>query len=79
MHGPHGTDIEKKTGKQWNRIVEPRDAELDGIARVAGDLRGNGVKVYLNVNTHYEGCAPLTIQRIRECDRRSSSTPKWPV
>ncbi len=66
LHGPHRTDIEEKTGKQWNRIVEPRDAELDGIARVASDLRDNGVEVYLNVNNHYEGCAPLTIQRIRE-------------
>jgi hypothetical protein len=46
--------------------VEPRDAELDGIGRVAGDLRDNDVEVYLNVNNHYEGCAPLTIQRIRE-------------
>jgi uncharacterized protein YecE (DUF72 family) len=66
LHGPHRTNIEEKTGKQWNRIVEPRDAELDGIGRVAGDLRDNDVEVYLNVNNHYEGCAPLTIQRIRE-------------
>jgi uncharacterized protein YecE (DUF72 family) len=66
LHGPHRTDIEEKTGKQWNRIVEPKDSELDGIARVAGDLRNNGVEVYLNVNNHYEGCAPLTIQRIVE-------------
>jgi uncharacterized protein YecE (DUF72 family) len=29
------------------------------------DLLGRGVTVYLNVNNHYEGSAPLTIERIR--------------
>jgi len=66
LHGPHRTDIEEKTGKQWSKIVEPKDAELDSIARISRDLRDHGVEVYLNVNNHYEGCAPLTIQRIRE-------------
>jgi hypothetical protein len=28
-------------------------------------LVGTGVDVYLNVNNHFEGCAPLTIDRIR--------------
>ena len=30
------------------------------------DMRGRSMTVYLNVNNHYEGSAPLTIERIRE-------------
>jgi hypothetical protein len=29
------------------------------------DLLGRGVDVYVNVNNHYEGSAPLTIERIQ--------------
>jgi hypothetical protein len=28
------------------------------------DLAGQGVDIYLNVNNHYEGSAPLTIERV---------------
>jgi uncharacterized protein YecE (DUF72 family) len=28
-------------------------------------LLGGGKRVYLNVNNHYEGSAPLTIEKIR--------------
>jgi len=30
------------------------------------DLLNNGVDVFLNVNNHYEGSAPLTIRRFAE-------------
>ena len=29
------------------------------------DLRSRGIHTYLNVNNHYEGSAPLTIEKIR--------------
>ncbi len=66
LHGPDRSGIEKKTGKKWNRIVEPRDEELDEIVKMTDDLLSRGVDVYLNVNNHYEGSAPLTIEKIRE-------------
>jgi len=28
-------------------------------------MRSRGIEVYLNVNNHYEGSAPLTIEKIR--------------
>jgi len=65
LHGPDRQGIEKKTGKQWNQIVEPKDEELAAIAEMIDDLLDRGVDVYLNVNNHYEGSAPLTIERIR--------------
>jgi uncharacterized protein YecE (DUF72 family) len=65
LHGPSRSDIEAKTGKKWNRIVEPRDMELDSLKQMLEDLRTRKVTTYLNVNNHYEGSAPLTIERIR--------------
>ncbi len=45
--------------------MAPQDQELAAIADMVGDLLTAGVDVYLSVNNHYEGSAPLTIQRIR--------------
>jgi uncharacterized protein YecE (DUF72 family) len=65
LHGPDRKGIEKQTGKRWNQIVAPRDEELAAISEMMEDLLERGVNVYLNVNNHYEGSAPLTIARIR--------------
>ncbi len=48
------------------RIVEARDGEIHALGRMLCDLRERQRKVWTFVNNHYEGCAPLTIQRIRE-------------
>jgi uncharacterized protein YecE (DUF72 family) len=65
LHGPDREGIEAKTGKRWDRIVEPRDEELESVAAMVEDLLDQGVDVYLNVNNHYEGSAPWTIDRLR--------------
>ncbi|NLE46737.1 MAG: DUF72 domain-containing protein [Chloroflexi bacterium] len=57
--------MEKATNKLWNKIVAPKDSELQEIARLVRDLNSLGINVYLNINNHYEGSAPLTIERIR--------------
>jgi uncharacterized protein YecE (DUF72 family) len=62
--GPDRKAIEKQTGKRWNQIVAPKDEELPAILEVVEDLLERGVNVYLNINNHYEGSAPLTIERI---------------
>jgi uncharacterized protein YecE (DUF72 family) len=46
--------------------VNPRDADLAAIASIAGELVGRGMELYMNVNNHYEGSAPLTIRRFLE-------------
>jgi uncharacterized protein YecE (DUF72 family) len=56
-------EIENKTNKKWNSIVEPRD-ELKRIAEMAKHLIDRGVNTIINVNNHYEGSAPLTIERL---------------
>ena len=63
--GPDRKGIERQTDKRWNRIVAPKDQELSAIVEMTEDLLARGVSVYLNVNNHYEGSAPLTIERIR--------------
>jgi uncharacterized protein YecE (DUF72 family) len=62
----HGTDrerMEKETGETWNRIVNPRERELADIAGIVSELSGSRKEIYVNVNNHFEGSAPLTIER----------------
>jgi uncharacterized protein YecE (DUF72 family) len=54
------------TGKRWDRIVIPKDEEIGDILDTIGRLLSRGVDIFLNVNNHYEGSAPLTIRKIRE-------------
>jgi len=70
LHGPDRARIEEDTGGTWNRIVKPKD---DGLRVTVEIIRQNvaaGVDTYVNVNNHYEGCAPLTIQRLLEILRQ---------
>jgi uncharacterized protein YecE (DUF72 family) len=62
----HGTDregIEQETGKAWDRVVRPKEKELAEIAGLVSDLLTSTKGLYINVNNHYEGSAPLTIDR----------------
>lgn len=63
--GPDRKGIEKETGKRWDRVVAPKDEELAAIVAMTEDMVRRGMTVYLNVNNHYEGSAPRTIERIR--------------
>ncbi|MCX6169135.1 MAG: DUF72 domain-containing protein [Ignavibacteriales bacterium] len=63
----HGTDrhgIENRSGGEWNKILDPKDKELEQVVLMVQELLERNVDVYLNVNNHYEGSAPLTIQKI---------------
>ncbi|MCP4689046.1 MAG: DUF72 domain-containing protein [Desulfobacterales bacterium] len=66
LHGPDRKKIEKAAGNRWDRIIAPRDEELAAVAAMVEDLLSHDVNVYVNVNNHYEGSAPLTIDRLRE-------------
>jgi uncharacterized protein YecE (DUF72 family) len=64
LHGTDRSGIEKKTGSVWNQIVEPKDDELSKIAEILNFLKSKKVDLYVNVNNHFEGSAPLTIKKI---------------
>lgn len=73
LHGPDRKGIEKITGGDWNKIVASKDDELRGIVEMLVDLLSREVDIYLNVNNHYEGSAPLTINKIKEMLRGKNS------
>lgn len=66
LHGPDRSGIEEQTGGAWNEIIEPRDESLQAAADIIRQNLADDVDTYVNVNNHYEGSAPLTIQRLLE-------------
>lgn len=65
LHGPNRKEIEMKTRAVWNSLAEPKEDELKATVSMIEKLLNNNISVYLNVNNHYEGSAPLTIERIQ--------------
>ena len=66
LHGPDRSDIEKKSGGNWNKILEPKDGELQDIASIIRELLDRKMEIYVNMNNHYEGSAPLSIRRLQK-------------
>lgn len=66
LHGPDRSGIENESGGDWSRVLRPKDDELETIVKMIQHLRQNRVNVFLNINNHYEGSAPITIKKIRE-------------
>jgi len=64
LHGPDRSGIEAKTKGSWHQIVEPREERLVSTAKIVRTCMDNNRTAYINVNNHYEGSAPLTIQRL---------------
>jgi len=56
--------IEKKSRGVWNQLREPKDKELDRLEIMIRDLLSKDVRLMVNVNNHYEGSAPLTVERL---------------
>ncbi len=66
LHGPDREGIEERTNKKWNKIIEPKDEELDQLRELINYFRSKEIDLFVNVNNHYEGSAPLTIKKIKE-------------
>jgi uncharacterized protein YecE (DUF72 family) len=64
LHGPHRESIENKTNKIWDKVVESKDEGLGSAVSILKNNAERKVTTYVNVNNHYEGCAPLTIERL---------------
>lgn len=73
LHGPQRQDMEKLTGKVWDRIVAGKDTEINALLNMLKGLKQRRVNVFVNVNNHYEGSAPLTIRKIE--DKMQIKTP----
>lgn len=70
LHGPDRAGIERVTKKKWGRIVQPQDRGVRAAADIVRRNTTEFVTTYVNVNNHYEGSAPLTIERFLEALRR---------
>ena len=64
LHGGDRKDMEERTGEIWDRIIEPKDADLTELVKMVSDLRQHRHESFINVNNHYEGSAPQTIKKI---------------
>jgi len=64
--GPDRGAIEEKAGGNWNKVIEPKDDEISKIVEIINDMLSKETDVYLNVNNHFEGSAPLTIQKFQK-------------
>ena len=65
LHGPDRKGIEKIANDNWNQIYINRDKELSLIVEMIKEFQSNEVDLFVNVNNHFEGSAPLTIERIK--------------
>lgn len=65
LHGPDRQGIEKIANESWNRIYINRDKEIDSLVEMIKELQNNEVDLFVNVNNHFEGSAPLTIEKIK--------------
>jgi len=66
LHGPDRKGIEKIANENWNKIYINRDKELNSIVEMIAELQNEEVDLFVNVNNHFEGSAPLTINKIIE-------------
>ncbi len=62
--GDDRNGIENITNGKWNSIVVNRDNEILRINEIIKSLKIKQVPIFLNINNHYEGCAPKTIEKI---------------
>jgi len=42
-----------------------KDKELDDVIWMINELQNNEVDLFVNVNNHFEGSAPLTIKKLK--------------
>jgi uncharacterized protein YecE (DUF72 family) len=64
LHGEDREGMEEKTGEDWSKIIRNKDEEIEKIAGTIKYLYENGKKIFININNHYEGSAPLTIEKM---------------
>lgn len=64
LHGADRAKIEQTTGKVWDRIIDPQPGGIAAALRIIEQNRNRDITTFLNVNNHFEGSAPLTIENI---------------
>lgn len=65
LHGEDREVMEERTGEDWSQIIRAKDDEIQAIMKSVRSLDGQIKQIYLNINNHYEGSAPRTIEKIK--------------
>jgi uncharacterized protein YecE (DUF72 family) len=63
LHGGDRAEIEKETGQVWNRLIAPKAEAIRSAVRITRKNTRSKIITYVNINNHFEGSAPLTIER----------------
>lgn len=63
LHGGDRLEMEVETGQIWNRLIAPKPEGLKAAARIVKSNLEKRILTFVNVNNHFEGSAPLTIER----------------
>ncbi len=65
IHGSDRKGIEKISGENWNQIYIDKTAELQKLSELFKELLSRKIDLFINVNNHFEGSAPLTIKKLK--------------
>ncbi len=63
LHGGDRLEMEIETGGNWSQVIAPKPKGLEAAARIVQENQNRKVLTFLNINNHFEGSAPLTVQR----------------
>lgn len=66
LYGPDRSGIEKKTKEKLDKMVSRKDEQPDDTAEIVHYFTRKKTDVYLNINNHYLGSAPLTIREVKK-------------
>ena len=66
LHGPDRSGIEKLSNENWNQIYIDKTKELEKLSELFADLLNRKLDLFVNVNNHFEGSAPITIQKLKK-------------
>jgi uncharacterized protein YecE (DUF72 family) len=72
LHGPDRQGMDALSEGRWDRVLAPKDEEIEELNGIIARAPARGLDIYLNVNNHYEGSAPLTIAKIRAAIQQRS-------
>jgi uncharacterized protein YecE (DUF72 family) len=71
LHGGGRKEIETETGEIWDTIIAPKPEAIQATVQITEEYIRKKITTYVNVNNHFEGSAPLTIDRFLKALKQS--------
>jgi uncharacterized protein YecE (DUF72 family) len=64
LHGPDREGMAQKAGGVWDRIQIDRSPAIEEIGDILKRAIEERISAFVNVNNHFEGCAPVSIAKL---------------